>query len=381
MSTHTTVEGLPPLLPVSGIAQPRGVMLVDELSGKPATLFMSLHGVKFFYASPESAALDHASLSHVAHLVAARDVEERAEGSSSERAIHAARSRVLTERIARTMGELASERIAAGACELANPAALRYLRALKVLHGEDAIELLPAYLVLAEAALGAGHTAQAGEFLFTASYSVLRAEQLHSGAQAPVGALSLARLQRGYGRLYMAQRKLRKAVAAMAKAVYYASQCGGPEGLGTASSYYGLGCALLTLHEQQQVQTRQASAAAASFASDELEAVSDLDAVHACFDKVVHVFAAHAWGDLSPSPHELVQGQQQPREAASGDIAGAPTSPVGRFSPNEVLAAEEMLRGVAAIRTRHCGALHTSVADALAALAAVQVAAGSGNLK
>ena len=185
-----------------------------------------------------------------------------------------------------------------------------------------------------------------------------------------MGALTLSRLQRGYGRLYMAQRKPREAVAAMAKAVYCAAQCGGPEGLGTASSFYGLGCALLTLHEQQ-VQTHQASPAAASFVGDELEAASGLDAVHACFDKVVHIFAAHVRGDLSPSPPELVQGQQKPRKAASGDLAGAPTSPVGRFSPNEVRAAEEMLRGVAAIRTRHCGALHTSVADALAALAAV----------
>ena len=46
-------ETLPPLEAVSQLTQPKHVVLKDELSGRPATLCLTLGELKFFYASAD----------------------------------------------------------------------------------------------------------------------------------------------------------------------------------------------------------------------------------------------------------------------------------------------------------------------------------------
>ena len=353
---------LPPLLPLSQLAMPRGQALLDELSGKPASLQLRLCGLTFNYATRDSAALDFATLVHLAPLLAARDAEEGAEGSTSERATHAARARTLTERIARVAGELASIHIAAGACDVANPAALRYLRALRTLHGEGSPAVLPGLLVLAEAALGMGvsRAAQASEFLFTASFSTHQTER--SGG-TPATSAMLARLQRNYGRLYTLQGKLPEAVDAYAAAIVHASRCsGGPEGFATSRCYYGLGTAFLAQHEE----ALRAAGGATEEGDDGMGGYAKLDAVFACFNKVVEAHVAHAAG--GGGAHLEAEAP-----AAPGDLAGAPPSAPGFLSPAELSAADMMLSHIAAVRAEHCGGMFASGAQAaLSALAAVK---------
>ena len=89
-------EALPPLEAVSQLTQPKNVILKDELSGRPATFCLTLGGLKFYYASADAAALDYATLRHIAHFLVSIKAEQEAGGSTHESAIHAANVRALT---------------------------------------------------------------------------------------------------------------------------------------------------------------------------------------------------------------------------------------------------------------------------------------------
>ncbi|XP_010632375.1 zinc finger MYND domain-containing protein 12 isoform X3 [Fukomys damarensis] len=84
-----------------------------------------------------------------------------------------------------------------GKYEDAVPAALHSLRFRMAMHGLSSVELVPAYLLLAEASLGLGQIVQAEEYLSQAQWTVLKSTDCNNA--------TYSLLHRNLGLLYMAK--------------------------------------------------------------------------------------------------------------------------------------------------------------------------------
>lgn len=230
---------LPPLTPISSLTQPRGVVLRDELSGRPAHLLLKVEGLRFLYATPESAALDYATVSRVAPLLASIAAEETAGGSSVERAWHAAQAREKTLQLIAQLRALVEANLVAREFEIANASAIRLLRALIKLYGEGSVETLRAYLALAESSLGLGaaRATATSSFLFAATSILLRATK---GDGPRLDAIT-SRAKLAEGRLALLEGKPEVARAALARAVFHGACVAGADALAVAMPFFHLG--------------------------------------------------------------------------------------------------------------------------------------------
>ncbi|XP_033924555.1 zinc finger MYND domain-containing protein 12 isoform X2 [Melopsittacus undulatus] len=77
----------------------------------------------------------------------------------------------------------AQELVWAGKHEEARPAALHALRFSIEVYGPDSLQLVPAYLLLAEASAGAGHLPEASKYLSQAEWLILRAPDCSAAVQ------------------------------------------------------------------------------------------------------------------------------------------------------------------------------------------------------
>jgi hypothetical protein len=372
-------EQMPPLEPVSLLSMPKSAVCRDELSGRPAALQLALAGgaLRFFYSDAATAALDYATLRHVAPLLQTIREEEAAGGNTAERAIRAAKARQATAALAAACGALAAQRNREGAYDTANPAALRYLRALSTLHGEGSVELVPGLLALAESCIGLGpaRAASASEMLFTGTSLLAGAARAaasgggSSGAGAGASAAAAApaaarehdhhalhcRLQLLYGRLALAQGKPGEAVEAFSRALYRAASAGGPEHLGAGTCLYLLG---------------RAFAARGASASDGAAALQ-------CYERAVGVYALHCSGSV-PAGAAAVGYAPPPRPPpGSVDAAAAASPPGAPLAPLEYKEACEALEGVAGARRAALGDAALATAEARWALARVHALQGA----
>lgn len=255
---------------VSQLSAPKNVLLLDEISGQPAIIQLELAGLQYFYASLESAELDYGILRHIALLLAEAQVEKSAGDTHAGRAIHAARGRQALEKSAEICIEYSKSKIFEKEYEDANPAALRGLRIMRSLYGNEVMELVPAYLIFAEACLGLNRAAQTEELLATTALILSRDK--NKGCDA-----LRSQLYRIYSKLRVVQGKYSEALDYAAKDIYYASRYGGPEGLISAEGYYQLGEIFLAM-----------------------DGPKCRDSALACFDQTVAVYYKHAYGLMSP---------------------------------------------------------------------------------
>ena len=116
--------------------------------------------------------------------------------------------------------------------ELAIPAAMYALRFGTSIYGEGNVELVPAFLLLAEANLGLLNFAQAEEFLTKANWSLLKSANSSNALRS--------QLRRNFGRLYASQSKFDEALRQLADDVYYSSLMVGPEHIDTSGGYFQL---------------------------------------------------------------------------------------------------------------------------------------------
>lgn len=237
-----------PLTPLNPLSIPRGVRLVDELTGEPAKFVATLDGTCFYYSSPQSFQLDYDGVlekiyGHLSRLA----VLGNASGTAAERAANAKKIKQLQKEIADICERTAQEHLIAKDFELAVPPALRSLRTLISLYGESTLELVPAYLVLAEVNLGLSRVTQAEEFLSTASYILVKQQPTPTDAVTTAGtspapsSLSLlrSRLHRNFGRLYAAQGNNSGALDAFSRDIYFSSMLqGGPESVDVSIGYF-----------------------------------------------------------------------------------------------------------------------------------------------
>merc|ERR1712113_602535 len=141
-----------------------------------------------------------------------------------------------------------------GKYELAVPGALQSLKFAIEVFGSEATELVPSYLLLAEANLGLRRLKIAEEFLSLANWNILK----HPEA----GSSMMSNLQRNFGRLYAAQQRYNEALQAFATDIYHSSLEFGPENIRSAPSYFHMG---------RVFQSHQKSDRATSFYSKVME--------------------------------------------------------------------------------------------------------------
>merc|ERR1739848_594814 len=135
------------------------------------------------------------------------------------------------------MGDLCTETaqkfLVQGKYDLAVPGALQSLKFAIEIYGNEATELVPSYLLLAEANLGLRRLKTAEEFLSLANWNLLK---------NPSGGSSLmSSMQRNFGRLYAAQQRYNEALQAFATDIYYSSLEFGPENIRSSASYFHMG--------------------------------------------------------------------------------------------------------------------------------------------
>ncbi|XP_048206994.1 zinc finger MYND domain-containing protein 12 isoform X3 [Perognathus longimembris pacificus] len=119
-----------------------------------------------------------------------------------------------------------------GKYEDAVPAALHSLRFRRNVYGLSSVELVPAYLLLAEASLGMGRIVQAEEYLSQAQWTVLKSTNCSNATHSL--------LHRNLGLLYIAKKNYDEARFHLANDIYFASCAFGTEDIRTSGGYFHL---------------------------------------------------------------------------------------------------------------------------------------------
>uniref|UniRef100_A0A8C4YHS0 Zinc finger MYND-type containing 12 n=1 Tax=Gopherus evgoodei TaxID=1825980 RepID=A0A8C4YHS0_9SAUR len=117
-----------------------------------------------------------------------------------------------------------------GKHEEAIPAALHSLRFSIDTCGPDSVELVPAYLILAEASTGLGRLTQAEEYLSQAQWIVLKTSDCSNGIQS--------KLHRNLGLLYAAKGNFEESLYHLATDIYFASCAFGTHDISTSGGYF-----------------------------------------------------------------------------------------------------------------------------------------------
>ncbi|NXI97097.1 ZMY12 protein, partial [Psophia crepitans] len=110
------------------------------------------------------------------------------------------------------------------------PAALHALRFGTEVYGSNSVQLVPAYLLLAEASTGGGHLPQASKYLSQAQWIVLSAPGCSAALRH--------QLHRGLGLLCAAEGNFEQALYHLANDIYLASSAFGLKSLETSGGYF-----------------------------------------------------------------------------------------------------------------------------------------------
>ncbi|XP_032057544.1 zinc finger MYND domain-containing protein 12 [Aythya fuligula] len=117
-----------------------------------------------------------------------------------------------------------------GKHEKAMPAALHALRFSTEVYGSSSVQLVPAYLLLAEACIGVGHHLQASKYLSQAQWIVLRTPDCSTAVQH--------RLHRSLGLLCAAEGNFEQALYHLANDIYLASSTFGLKSIETSGGCF-----------------------------------------------------------------------------------------------------------------------------------------------
>ncbi|XP_053546533.1 zinc finger MYND domain-containing protein 12 [Bombina bombina] len=113
------------------------------------------------------------------------------------------------------------------------PAAMHSLSFSIDVYGLNCVELVPVYLILAEANIGLGHLSQAEEYLSQAYWTVLKAPSCSNTTRS--------KLHRNLGLLYCAKGEFEESLRHLANDVYFASLACGTHDISTVGGYFHMG--------------------------------------------------------------------------------------------------------------------------------------------
>lgn len=219
-------------VPINQLARPKGAKYDCEVCGKPATLKCS--ECPTFYCTQEHFDIDWRGIRNlIAQDIVVLRERPKMIGSEEERDRRAEELMGIRKELLELCTETAQKFLVQGKYELAVPGALQSLKFAIEVYGNEASELVPSYLLLAEANLGLRRLQIAEEFLSLANWNILKHPQ--------AGSSLMSNLQRNFGRLYAAQQRYNEALQAFATDIYHSSMEFGPENIRSAPSYFHMG--------------------------------------------------------------------------------------------------------------------------------------------
>lgn len=219
-------------IPINQLARPKNTKYGCEVCGKPATLKCS--DCPTYYCTQEHFDIDWRGIRNlIAQDIVVLRERPKMIGSEEERDRRAQELMGIRKELLDLCTETAQKFLVQGKYELAVPGALQSLKFAIEVYGSEATELVPSYLLLAEANLGLRRLKIAEEFLSLANWNILKHPQ--------AGSSMMSNLQRNFGRLYAAQQRYNEALQAFATDIYHSSLEFGPENIRSAPSYFHMG--------------------------------------------------------------------------------------------------------------------------------------------
>ncbi|XP_054857204.1 zinc finger MYND domain-containing protein 12 [Eublepharis macularius] len=212
------------------LALPRGRKAFCELCLAPATVRCGGCGVTF-YCEVEHQNADWVSVHEkICQLLIPLRTALPFYDSEKKRK-HGREQKISREKfLAEVTHNTAQKFLYEGKHEDAIPAALHSLKFNISVHGLNSSELVPAYLMLAEASLGLGHLSQAEEYLSQARWSVLKTSQCSPAIES--------KLHRNLGLLYVAKGNFEESLYHLANDIYFASCAFGTNDVAVSGGYF-----------------------------------------------------------------------------------------------------------------------------------------------
>jgi len=228
------------------LANPKGTKLLCELCNKPA--FVQCHQCRVtYYCSRDHQDADWVGI-HEKICTLLVPLRSPAPFFSSEEA----RLKRQTEIQARQQELLdltittGSKLLFEGKYEQAVPAAMQALKFAMDIHGSGSIELVPAYLILAESSIGLGKLVQAEEYLSQAQWAVLRTPDCSKAIRS--------KLNRNLGMLHAAEGNYIDALRYFSDDIYYSSDEFGTDSIQTAGGFFHMAT---VFHKQMNTETAE----------------------------------------------------------------------------------------------------------------------------
>lgn len=218
------------LATINPLASPKGVKFECEMCGKVACLQCPDCRVTY-YCCKEHQQIDFKGIHEkICKLLAEIRSTPTLMGSERERALREqTREKIMLNIIEMSKAE-AMKFLVSNHFELAMAGALQAQRHSMEIFGANRVELVPAYLLLAEASMGLEHHRQAEGYLSKAKYNVLKHPDCPN--------ILRSRLHRACGRLYLVTGRKDEALQELANDIYYSSLDTGPEHIDTAPGYF-----------------------------------------------------------------------------------------------------------------------------------------------
>ena len=192
------VSGPPPSQRLNPLATAKGQKLVCELTGKPASIVVNYFGVPYYYCDRTTLELDWNGIKQkIAQLLVPLRQPPSVIPSVEERERQEANVRKSKLALIDLCRMEATKFLVHGDFELSIPGAVQALRYSLDVYGAGKIELVPCYLLLAEANLGLGRHKQAEEYLSLANWSILKNPDCSNRTKS--------QLYRNFGKLYASQ--------------------------------------------------------------------------------------------------------------------------------------------------------------------------------
>merc|ERR1712226_29820 len=213
------------------LANPKGVKNTCELCGKPA--FLQCNKCKVtYYCCHEHQRMDWVAIHekicpYVAELKTSGLPFLGSEDERQRRNLDRVEKQKNLILMTRTTGQ---KYLFEKKYNEAVPAALQSLKYSIQVYGTTSIELVIAYLILAEASIGLDKLNQAEQYLSQAEWTVLKTEG--------VGNDYKAKLYTNMGLLYDAKKSYQEALRNFANGIYYASEEYGTDDIRTSSAYF-----------------------------------------------------------------------------------------------------------------------------------------------
>lgn len=215
---------------INPLALPRGKTLVCEICGQPAKLICP--GCKLtYYCCKDHQTIDWQGIHEKTckHIRALRSNKSVA-GSEEERQKQSLVRRERQLALIQLSQSEAKKHLISKEYALSVPAGLQALQFSKLVYGTNSVDVVPAYLLLAEANMGLGRYKVAQEFLLFANWAITKTPDCPNDLRSM--------LHRNFGKLCMFQNKLDEALKELARDVYHCSIAHGPEHYLTAPGYY-----------------------------------------------------------------------------------------------------------------------------------------------